>query len=601
MPRLFYTGIMLFMLPHFSRAQDPVIHHKIDSAVRQYNSQKVLEDKVRTGFFIADNYMELEKYDSAQFWLNLLSESYTRKEPSLFNYYLLTRQSEVFYYNGLLQLGLRTALQSKDLAMRLKDSLLIADAYNMTGLMYTTLDSCRKAKQYFHQGIPYSRQFRQSDNYLSLSKSHHFYGNLAEACEKLGEFDSAVIYSYVSLKKATETGSKRGMSVAHNKIGSVFLKVGLLDSSMHHFEESRRIAEIDGAVDVELLDHAGLAGCYASKNDFSKAGQSLQQGFDMIKRFPDLNALFKRDFLVQALQIYKHIQNNTGVMQAYDAIIAIDSIRTLNTTRQIQNIFNISNINDNRVLKLELNEISQKRELANNRLYISLLAIFLLTGIFLLYRNTVREKLRVANLKNHISQDLHDDVGASLSSLHIFSSLAEKLVDKQPEKAKEILKQISVNTQNAMENMGDIVWSMKKFNDDDKVLESRIKNYGSSLLTIKNIQCHYDINPEVDSRLKDMEQRKNLLLIIKEAINNIAKYSEADQVSINLVASGKMAELYIRDNGKGFEAGNTHKGNGLGNMARRAKMIGGQLVVESEPGIGTKVTCTFPLARFSDR
>lgn len=586
---LLYTGI-----------QAQTGYDNVETARRQYARDEGTDNRVKTCFFIADHFMDMDQYDSAQVWLNKIGDIYTIKHPTLFNYYLLSRQAEVYYYNGLLQLGLQAARRSLDVATALNDSLLLADAYNMTGLFYMTMNQGEQAKPYFYQGIPFARQPPYPPQYLSLAKPHHLYGNLAETFEKLNQDDSAQYCNQLSLRKATDIRWLRGMAVANTNLGKVYLKQSKPDSSYKHYAEARQLANTGGDIDVELVSYGGLALAEQQLGHKREAEHWLESGFSLIRKSPQVNALFTREFLGMALRVYKQEGDTPGTERTYVAMVTLDSTRTSNNTRQIQNILNISAKNENRLLKLEVAEANQKKELAGTRLYLALLALLLLLGIFLIYRYYTGQKLKVAALKNNISQDLHDDVGASLSSLHIYSALAQKLVVSDPVKAGEMLQQISENTQQLMENMGDIVWAMKPQTDDMHTLEARIKNYGSILLNAKNIHCHYQIDPGIEAKLKNMDARKNILLIIKEAINNMAKYSAATEAWISITAEADWLLLTIRDNGRGFDPQTVQRGNGLNNISNRCVQLSGNLKIDSAANNGTALYCRLPVATIRD-
>ena len=101
----------------------------IDSAKNIFNKSIKEDAYIRTAFFIADEYMNVEQYDSAQIWLNKIYEILPAKKALLFNYFLITRQAEVYYYNDLQQLGLQESYRGLQMAQDLNDSLLLADSY----------------------------------------------------------------------------------------------------------------------------------------------------------------------------------------------------------------------------------------------------------------------------------------------------------------------------------------------------------------------------------------------------------------------------------------------------------------------------------------
>lgn len=574
-------------------AAQPVSRFRaIDSAKQRYLAQQQLDEKVKTAFFVADNFMDYDHYDSAQVWLNKIADIYTIKKPSLFNYYLLSRQAEVYYYNGLLQLGLQSAQRSLDVATQLNDSLLLADACNMTGLFYSTLNQASEGLPYFYQGIPYSKQPPYPPQYLSLAKPHHLLGNLAEALEKLNRDDSALVFNYRSLQKASEIQLPRGMAVAHSNLGKVYLKMGLADSSYYHYGLAVQIGEMGKDIDVAMVACAGMA--LAQKNT-AIANRWLAKGFAIMHDNPQVNALFSKDFLNMALEVYRHQANQAGITNTYAAMVRLDSVRSSNNTRQLQNILHISSNNENRLLKLEVAEANRQEARANTWLYFALIGFLAMAGLFLVYRYYSQQKLKIAALRNTISQDLHDDVGAILSSLHIYSSLAEKVVEENPEKAKELLKQITANTLNVMDNMGDIVWAMKPAIDNGENLEAKIKNYGLGLLNGQDVACTYRIDPQAASLVKNMIARKHILLIIKEALNNMAKYSKARSAMVSLALEAAHIVLTISDDGVGFDPATIKKGNGLQNIQERCSALNGNCVVQSEPGKGCTIISRLPL------
>jgi signal transduction histidine kinase len=136
---------------------------------------------------------------------------------------------------------------------------------------------------------------------------------------------------------------------------------------------------------------------------------------------------------------------------------------------------------------------------------------------------------------------------------------------------------------------------------DETSFSNRIKNYGYDLLSQKNIKCDYLIDAQAEKKLQKPEARKNILLIVKEAMNNIAKYSCATHAAVHITADDKNILIKITDNGKGFESNNIQKGNGLNNMKQRSSMLGGDCKFISSSGHGATIQCSIPLTNISDR
>jgi signal transduction histidine kinase len=178
--------------------------------------------------------------------------------------------------------------------------------------------------------------------------------------------------------------------------------------------------------------------------------------------------------------------------------------------------------------------------------------------------------------------------------------VASLSLDKDVIKAKDALQHINTNTRQVMENMNDIVWAINTGQVGETTLEAKLKNYGYELLTPMNIQCDYRIDKEADRKIENMEARKNILLIAKEAMNNIAKYSAASSATIKLELDNKRLQLEITDDGKGFDTVKRRNGNGLNNMKQRAEALGGTFSCQAEKNAGTKIICSIPLTNISD-
>lgn len=216
-------------------------------------------------------------------------------------------------------------------------------------------------------------------------------------------------------------------------------------------------------------------------------------------------------------------------------------------------------------------------------------------------RLKVEKETSIARERERIITDLHDDIGATLSSMHIYGDLAKNMWDTQPDDSKKMIDRITGTSKDLMSRMGDIIWSMKPADEEKFTLEARLTNYCNELLAPKNIVVTFDIDRDLAASITNPEVRKNILLIAKEALNNIAKYSGASMASVSIKKVNAVLELTISDNGKGFDIGATGQGNGLGNIKSRCAMLNGNCEIESESGQGVVVSCIFPIAIISHK
>jgi len=112
-----------------------------------------------------------------------------------------------------------------------------------------------------------------------------------------------------------------------------------------------------------------------------------------------------------------------------------------------------------------------------------------------------------------------------------------------------------------------------------------------------SIRFRMDVTEEVPHQPVSSAARHNLVLVVKEALNNVVKHSAATEVWVRAKTERGDLTFEIEDNGKGFEQQPDGLGNGLGNMAKRMKEVGGGFNLESCSGEGTRIKISVPLCQ----
>jgi signal transduction histidine kinase len=223
--------------------------------------------------------------------------------------------------------------------------------------------------------------------------------------------------------------------------------------------------------------------------------------------------------------------------------------------------------------------------------------------VYGIYRYRVNEILNRQAIRNKIAQDLHDNVGSTLSSIGVYSQVA-KIYNEQNknDKLKDALEKISETSGNMISEMSDIVWTINPRNDSMPVMLQRMESFAKPLLAAKDIQLHFNYDQGIETLNLEMTQRKNFYLIFKEAVNNAVKYSSCQNLYVTIQIRNFRLEMIIRDDGKGFEMkeikeANRHSlsGNGLKNMSMRARELKGSCELSSSDGKGFTVRLQFPI------
>lgn len=215
----------------------------------------------------------------------------------------------------------------------------------------------------------------------------------------------------------------------------------------------------------------------------------------------------------------------------------------------------------------------------------------LVTGIlvYAFYRYRLRKAVELEKMRTRIATDLHDDIGATLSSISMYSEVLKNQVKEKLPQLEPVLTRMGENSRDMVASMSDIVWAINPGNDDGEKLLQRMESYATDMCAVKRIQLHFTADEQLKKVCLKLEHRKNIYLVFKEAVNNAVKYSEAENIWVMVKLQGKQLHLSVKDDGKGFDEQTVIKGNGLKNLQLRAGEIKGTLTIDSEKGNGTQI------------
>lgn len=222
--------------------------------------------------------------------------------------------------------------------------------------------------------------------------------------------------------------------------------------------------------------------------------------------------------------------------------------------------------------------------------------VLLFIIVYSIYSYRMQQKMKIIAIRDRIAGDLHDEIGSTLSSIALYSEVAQNMIDSKVPEAKSLLSNISENTSNMMEAMSDIVWTLNTRNDKFDNIENKMRAFAIEIFDVKGVNVHMEHTASIQQVKLDMEQRKNLYFIFKEAVNNAAKYAHCRNIWIELMLNNPMLKMKIKDDGQGFNISEKeNSGNGLRSMRKRAEELKGSISIISEPGKGTSIELKFPI------
>ena len=198
--------------------------------------------------------------------------------------------------------------------------------------------------------------------------------------------------------------------------------------------------------------------------------------------------------------------------------------------------------------------------------------------------------VELEQVRRRIATDLHDDVGSSLSQIFLLSEVARQRIGRDDKSADGPLSMIANASHELVGSMSDIVWAINPHKDHLSDLVQRMRRFASEVLEARNIELSFRAPAaEEDIRL-DASIRREVFLVFKESVNNLARHSGCREADIEFKVSQDSLTLRLSDDGTGFDASRESEGHGLISMRERAKAIGGKFDLKSAVGEGTTVT-----------
>lgn len=183
--------------------------------------------------------------------------------------------------------------------------------------------------------------------------------------------------------------------------------------------------------------------------------------------------------------------------------------------------------------------------------------------------------------RERISHDMHDDLGAGISALKLQAEFLKQRAED--EELKNDIEELLKTSEEMNLSMREMLWSLNSGNDTLGGFIDYAKIYAQNFLKKTNIQLMVEDENVISETVISTEQRRNLFLCLKEALNNAYKHSKSSQIKLSFAQKDKEFIMKISDNGIGIGT-NNQEGNGLRNMKRRMKEQNGHCEFTTENG-----------------
>lgn len=528
-------------------------------------------------------------------------------------YYLLAYRAEVLYYQGAYNEAIRDLGTCADIAVRLSDSLLLANVFNLQGLLQENIRRSSAAQEHLRKALSWYPKDPAAR--YPVTELFHIHGNLGTYLTGVGELDSAAYHLNRSLELAEVADAKRAIAVAHGALGNWALMSNQPDSALYHFQRSYLMAEIAKQQDVSLDGLMGIAKAFAAKRDQPRTLSALKDADAYLAtNLEKIGLGAQRDQARNASVVLESIHDLKGALAAYQLWSRLDSTINEGNIRSALSIqATLLRTDDDLAQERERSrfaaETLKRVRLSRTMVITGSLALLLFLALLVLFlHNKRKHEKRLAllmlaqaeqdqvitefHIREQVGRDMHDDLGAGLSALKLRSEMALR-VEQDPEKRIQ-LASLAKTAGELIGNMRQIIWTM---NGDQASLEDLVvyaSNYVRAYMADHGIQLVVMADgPWVEVQLSS-EERRNIFLVIKEATHNIVKHANAQHVELRIHSENGLLAVSIHDTGVGMPSNAREgMGNGLRNMAKRIEALRGKLTLTG--GNGTTVYFAVPL------
>ncbi|MBL7746415.1 MAG: hypothetical protein JNM19_03255 [Chitinophagaceae bacterium] len=242
-----------------------------------------------------------------------------------------------------------------------------------------------------------------------------------------------------------------------------------------------------------------------------------------------------------------------------------------------------------------------KKPFWKTTVFLAAAALLLALLSYMIFRTLLKRKLlrqrielekqqAVALERTRIATDMHDDLGAGISTIKYLSQSAPYIPLEQQ---KQNNLKIAAQADELVDKMNDIIWAMNEKNDTLDNLIFYTKAWVANFTQQHQFQSHFTLPPAIPPTIIRGEKRQHIFLCVKESIHNIIKHSGAGNVWMTIEITDNKLSITIRDDGKGFDKHKMVSGNGLSNMQKRMKAVKGEM--QTLTGEGITQSFTIPL------
>ncbi|MDZ8117080.1 sensor histidine kinase [Pontiella agarivorans] len=252
-------------------------------------------------------------------------------------------------------------------------------------------------------------------------------------------------------------------------------------------------------------------------------------------------------------------------------------------------------------LTKELSRLSMNERLFQARwngflrsVFIVILVIVVLGAVLVALGAIVLRRRHAKQLRQQITEDLHDEIGSKVGAINLYASLVRKTASDP--RAIESNRRIEVIAKEMQQSLRDVLWFTNNNTDTLRDVVQKLAEIAEAMVPPSILKLDRSPSYEIPESTISIQVKRNVLLIFREAVHNATQHSGATKIEVRIRWSKPGLVVTVWDNGAGFifedlslNGKDKRRHLGLESMQRRAMQIKGELTIESSPGEGTEL------------
>jgi len=512
---------------------------------------------------------------------------------------------EVYDSNGENEKAMANCFKGTGIAERLHDQGLLQDAYSALQRIYFSRSEFDKAIFYGQKAIGIAGAMGDKSRVMTQSY------NLAQTYNLTKNFDSSIAISKRVIKMARDAGNQRVETYALYNLCSIFLRTGKLNDALTYGKECLAASQNISDKKIQSTTLAALGSVYLQLKQYNEAENSLTQALAIREKIEDKkgiadvqNILANVYFAMgQPAKAYALEKASEDFSDSYNQSILSQQSSELEKKYETEK--------KETQIQLQQSQLRQKNIL--NYFFaasaVSLLAISLLT-----YRSyKSRQKLQQAKIddlekekqltateavlkgeeqeRTRLAKDLHDGLGGILSGIKFSLSNMKGNLIMTPDNTQAFERSIDM-LDSSIREMRRVAHNMMPEVLVRYGLNVALNEFCSEISSSGVIHANYQ-SVGMDNAVLEKTTEITLYRVVQELVNNAIKHAAAENILIQLHASGQEKQLTVtvEDDGKGFDIAMLQQSPGIGwsNIQNRVDFLKGKIDIKSAPGKGTSV------------